>query len=425
MTNSPNTCLGCTFLRLFFLLFLLLPIPCSLLAQSDKAFQLEVGAELYTDLSQETAAAGGLFIEGKYQNKQVDFGLKIGRPLVVYGTDKSNSLYYNYDANPAGQLVYQAYFSGLPVYFEGSFNYKPNFKHAKPFFGIGGRYTIRKDRQIELIDASGRTSFKEESPSYFVPVINLGYYYKDLKFQLNLVFGDKVRAKKHNFRVIDYASYINVGASYVFGLGERISEPSYEMSLSQKTRAFRLLAFRLEVGLGHRVAFSNQGVGSTLLGFAEAKVRIGEQYRLGISARSHGALGIDRNSQEIEGYAANKVLVRESNTAGSMSSFILFGERVLKRTISKEVLVVGAGVGFYKIPGSARGFYVGNGVTVEFPPQVKAARLPGLHLRVGQRFGAFTHSAFMDIMPGQMPVSFGIQLGLGLNIFGRKLEPPQ
>jgi len=420
MTNSPNTCLGCTFLRLFFLLFLLLPIPCSLLAQSDKVFQLEVGAELYTELGSRRAAAGGLFIEGKYQNKQIDFGLKIGRPFVVYGTDES-TFYYDVESF----TVPQAYFSELPVYFEGSFNYKPNFKHAKPFFGIGYRYTIRKDREFEVIDAFKRTSFKQESPSYFVPVINLGYYYKDLKFQLNFVLSDKKRFKQDQFRIIAYAGYLNVGASYVFGLGERVSEPSYEMSFSQKTRAFRLLAFRLEAGFGHQVAFSNQGVGSTLLVFAEAKVRIAEHYRLGISARFHEGLGIDRNSQEIEIYAANKLLVRESNTASSMSSFILFGERVLKRTISKEVLVVGAGLGFYKIQQSVRLSYVDNGVRVEFPPQVKAARLPGLHLRVGQRFGAFTHSAFMDIMPGQMPVSFGIQLGLGLNIFGRKLEPPQ
>ncbi len=132
------------------------------------------------------------------------------------------------------------------------------------------------------------------------------------------------------------------------------------------------------------------------------------------------SLGLDRKSQEIIVHSVNKIYVRDLNSSSMISSFVLFGERVLKSTVSKDVLVVGAGLGLYLIKGSYRDSYKDNGVTIELPPQLKEASLPGLHLRVGQRFGAFSHSAFVNLIPGQVPVTFGVQLGLGLNIFGKQ-----
>jgi len=98
----------------------------------------------------------------------------------------------------------------------------------------------------------------------------------------------------------------------------------------------------------------------------------------------------------------------------------LFGEYVLKSTVSKDALVIGAGLGLYSIDGSGNNSYKDNGVTVELPTLLKSATLPGLYLRVGQPFGAFSHSAFMNLIPGQVPVTFGIPLGFGLNVFGKK-----
>ena len=400
--------------RIFFVFFFAV---CSigLFAQSDKAFQVEVGVEHFIDFEGYKAAAGGFFMEGKYQCRQVDFGIKIGSPLWVYGTDKNFGSF-----NDESVILNRAFFSESPAYFEGSFHYKPNFKHAKPFFGIGCRYILREGHQTESITASRRVYNKRELPSYFTPVINVGYYYKNLKFQFNYVLGQLVDSKVSHFNDVYFDKTFNAGFSYIFGIGSRTSRPSYEMSFSRKERVFRPLAFRIEFGFGHQAAISKYGIGSSWSGHLEAKAKVKQNYRVGLHASSSTSLGLDRKSQEIIIHSVNKIYVRDLNSSSMISSFVLFGERVLKSTVSKDVLVVGAGLGLYLIKGSYRDSYKDNGVTIELPPQLKQASLPGLHLRVGQRFGAFSHSAFVNLIPGQVPVTFGVQLGLGLNIFGKQ-----
>jgi len=407
--------------RIFFVFFLAVCSP-GLFAQSDKAFQVEVGAEQYFEFIDTKAAAGGLFVEGKYQKGQFDFGIKAGRPLFLYGTDKP-SLVAEFDNRNYSIIdvdMGKPYFKELLGYFEASVNYKPNFRHAKPFFGIGCRYLIREDHQIERIVVSSTQHFSRESPSYFVPVLNMGYYYKNLKFQLNFVFGEKVRPKINSSSVVYYSGYIQAGASYIFGVGPRTSRPSYEMSFSQKERVFRPLAFRIETGIGHQMAFSKYGISSSMRLFVEAKAKVKEQLRIGVQLNIGGSLGIDRNSQEVYFNSEGEAHVRSLNSGSQVSSFIIFGEQVLKSTVTKDILVVGAGLGLYTIEKTGKNSYKDNGVTIELPPQLKQANLPGLHLRVGQRFGAFSHSAFVNLIPGQVPVTFGVQLGLGLNIFGKK-----
>ncbi|NUN99799.1 MAG: hypothetical protein HUU01_04195 [Saprospiraceae bacterium] len=400
--------------RIFFVFFFAV-FSTGLFAQSDKAFQVEMGVEQYLDFSGLKAAASGFFIEGRYQHRQVDFGIKIGSPLWTYGTD-DNLRYYTDES----VMLNRPFFGELPAYFEGSFHYKPNFRHAKPFFGIGGRYILREDHQEEFITASQHIYHKEESPSYFVPVINVGYYYKNLKFQLNYIFGKNVRSKVNNYQVVHYANNLNAGISYIFGVGSRTSKPSYEMSFSQKERVFRPLAFRLEVTLGHQVAFGKYGIGSSISSSVEAKARVKNNFRVGFQIAGSFALGLDRKSEEIYIHSGNKIFLRDLNAGSQLVSYVLFGEQVLKSTVSKDILVVGAGLGLYRIEESYQNSYKDNGVTIELPPQLKQASLPGLHLRVGQRFGAFSHSAFVNLIPGQVPVTLGVQLGLGLNIFGKQ-----
>lgn len=138
-----------------------------------------MGVEHYIETSGSIAAAGGLFVEGKYQKRQFDFGIKVGRPLWLYGADDPSLVaeFDNINYSIIGVNVGKPYFKELLGYFETSVNYKPNFKHAKPFLGIGCRYTLRLDHEYELIDASGNTVNYRDSPlrsyqaSLYLPLI--------------------------------------------------------------------------------------------------------------------------------------------------------------------------------------------------------------------------------------------------------------
>ncbi|MFM9950586.1 MAG: hypothetical protein ACKV1O_21795 [Saprospiraceae bacterium] len=414
--------------RIFFVFFLAACSP-GLFAQSDKAFQVEVGVEQYIETSGSIAAAGGLFVEGKYQKGQFDFGIKAGRPLLVYGADRPTLIPQgNNSFSIRGLIEDRPYFEELSAYFEASVNYKPNFKHAKPFFGIGCRYTLRLDHKFERIEASGNTVTYRDSPPHFTPVVSVGYYHDNIKYQFSGIFSQRIKEERPGNLGIYYPGYFTFGASYIFGVGTRNTPPSYEISLSRKDRTFRPLALRLEAGMAHQIAFGKHGVGSSLNLFLEIKAGIRKNLRIGFRAEAldvklnHQAMGIDHKSQEIYFYGLNQAYSRNVNSSGRIGSYVLFGEYVLKSTVSKDILLVGAGLGLFKIQGPHSNSYKDNGVTIELPPQLKQANLLGLHLRVGQRFGAFSHSAFVNLIPGQVPVTFGVQLGLGLNIFGKQFK---
>ncbi len=216
-----------------------------------------MGVEQYLDFSGSKAAASGFFIEGRYQRRQVDFGIKIGSPLWVYGTDKNFGSF-----NDESVILIRAFFSESPAYFEGSFHYKPNFKHAKPFFGIGCRYILREGHQTESITASRRVYNKRELPSYFTPVINVGYYYKNLKFQFNYVLGQLVDSKVSHFNDVYFDKTFNAGFSYIFGLDRVLLDLLMKCPFLEKN-AFsdHCWLFGLRLHSGTRLLSVNMGSG--------------------------------------------------------------------------------------------------------------------------------------------------------------------
>jgi len=263
------------------------------------------------------------------------------------------------------------------------------------------------------------------SPGYLTPVLRVGYYHHRTKLQISYCFTQRAGGLSSNDSGLAYPGFFTVGASYIFGVGTQKAQPLYEISFTAKERVFRRLLLRFEGGIAHQVTVSKLGVGSSLRLALEFKTGISDKLRLGIRAEepfsfSESRLGIDSKSFGYYYNSAGVVYTRRINTRELISSYSLFAEYVLKSDLTKDVLSVAAGVGLYKIRGTRSNSYKDNGVTIELPPLVESANLPGLYLRVGQRFGAFSHSAFVNIMPGQVPVTFGIQAGLGLNVFGKK-----
>ncbi len=406
----------------FFSLSLLFIAPYCLFAQSNKAWQVAAGMEHYVKFRHVKSlrgsnSAGGLFVEGKYQKKWIDFGLKIGAPLWIYGKNAIQSDYLSRNG-----YITQTYLDGLKGYAELSFNYKPNFRYGKPFMGIGCRYGLIGEYFAERWTSSTTTIIARiANPDHISPVIYAGYYHKNLKFHLNYVFQQIYKYGTGRSSVSGrHHAYLNFGASWLVGVGSRKSAPPYEITFSERERKLRPLAFRLEAGVQYNVTLGKTGIGASGTKFWETKVGFHDQLRIGFRMeRPEVGFGPDSKSQELYGASNHGIYSRSVNAGKHMSAYILFGEWVLKRNVSKDLLTVGAGVGLYAIRGSGGDSYRDNGVRIILPAQINPATHPGLHLRVGQRFGAFTHGVFVHVMPGQIPVTMGMTAGLGLNIFGK------
>ncbi len=431
-TNTLNTCLTIGHPSRLFFVFFFAVCSLSLFAQSDKAFQIEAGMEHFiAPKSRSYAAAGGLFLAGKYQMGQFETGLKAGLALWQYGSDRpgfpvrysGGGFFGQYE--PIRVVLTEAYFEDMDYYAEAFFNYKPRFRHIKPFFGLGMRLIKRGNRRTEIISPTQHTvQDGATSPTYFTPVFSAGYYHGDIKYQISYCFQQQAGTQGDiSPSRVRYQGFYTVGASYVFGIGKQEEEPSSE---ELPFSFFRPLLVRLEGGLSHQISLSEFGVGSALRSSLELTVRITKKLRVGIrtdrpfKGTVQPKLGIDSKSLEYYFNSDGVVYSRSVNTGERISSHLLIAEYIVKSTHNKDVLILGGGLGVYTIEGTGLNSYKDNGITIELPPLLKDATVPGIYLRVGQRFGAFSHSAFVNVMPGQVPVTFGIQAGLGLNIFGKK-----
>jgi len=416
---SPHLAIGHLHRIFFVLCFAVFSL--NLFAQSDKAFQIEVGVEHYIEPEgieerDAPAAAGGFFVEGKYQKGQFETGIKAGTALWQYGSD-------HHGVGSGFIIIYTDYFENLDYYAEAFANYRPTFRSVKPFFGFGMRYFKSVNGRIVKISATENTvTDLKNAATYFTPVLKVGYYHQNTKFHVDYCFGQRSAESGINPSGRYYPGFFTAGVSYAFGIGKRKEAPLEELPLS----FFRPLLTRLEGGLNHRVAISNLGIGSSLHASLELTVRISKKLRVGFRTegplRDRGAsqLGYDDKSLEYYFTTPGSAYTRSINASNRITSYLLITEYIPKTTHRNDLLILGAGLWVYKIEGTNLNSYVDNGVRIELPPLLKDATVPGLYLRVGQRFGAFSHSAFVNLMPGQVPVTFGIQAGLGLNIFGKK-----
>ncbi|NUO01772.1 MAG: hypothetical protein HUU01_14295 [Saprospiraceae bacterium] len=422
---SPHLTIG--YPRRIFFVFFFTVCSLNLFAQSDKAFQIEVGIEHYIEPEgiegrPAPAAAGGFFVEGKYQKGQFEAGVKAGTALWQYGSDH-HGVGSGFGNQPVTVIIYRDYFENLDYYAEAFANYRPTFRSVKPFFGFGMRYFKSGNGRIVNISATENTvTDLKNAANYFTPVLKVGYYHKKIKFHLDYCFGQRSAESDINPSGRYYPGFFTAGVSYAFGIGKRKEAPLEELPLS----FFRPLLVRLEGGLNHRVAISDLGIGSSLHASLELTVRISKKLRVGFRTegplRDHGASQLGEDDKSLEYYFTTPrgAYTRSINTSNRITSNLLIIEYIPKTTHRKDLLIVGAGLGVYKIERTNLNSYVDNGVRIELPALLKDATVPGLYLRVGQRFGAFSHSAFVNVMPGQVPVTFGIQAGLGLNVFGKK-----
>ena len=392
-------------IRIFILLTFFIP---KLHSQFINNFQLELGTGIVSETSRFNKAigfnlngslhykigSGDLAI--RYMNSVTSFGMDdviIYKRLFQHSTPHYKTTHVNVRESRYSRL------NSIQLWL----NINPTYKRFKPILGIGiSKNRIGEIKQLRYDDELNVTSINIPSQNYYTIVYKFGYRINDFRYYLQLHSKDEVTRRR----------IYEMSLSYNFRLDRNFS--------SIDKRQLSRIIFRGEVGHSISIPLGKYN-GVSQRYFIDLKLSIHKTGSLGLKYESKGGgIGIDKNTFEIvKNEEIDDLVVRTTNVLKEVSSIKLYYDQI--SNVSKNIdFYYGGGIGLYGIEKTGEYRRVINSTEIYYPPVIEKGTNFGLMLKTGVRTGIFSNSIEMNIPMGSIPVYFGINTGIGINIRKRK-----